>query len=400
MFEPARHGSVEGPPWDAGVARTAIGEIVEDTLARFDPDGFWPAHPLDDPAAEGERPPPVSTFLYHGATGAIWALEHLHRRGAAAAARDFAPALERLLATNRAEYAAGPYPDHGSLLMGDIGVLLLTLRLEPSPAVADALYRRCEGNLGLPVLELMWGLPGSMLAARFAAAMTGEARWRDLYRAQAARLLADLADSCFGPIWTQHLYGRTLRMLGAVHGFAGNMAPLLVGWDWLDEALRRRTAEAVEVTLAATAVEAPEGVNWHAEARRDVLPALVQHCHGAPGMVNVFADAPWESLALDRLLARAGELIWRAGPLAKGSNLCHGTAGNGDALLKLHRRLGGSEWLARARRFAMSAIAQCRTARRGYGRGRYSLWTGDLGLAVYLADCIDAVAHFPTVDEF
>ena len=32
----------------------------------------------------------------------------------------------------------------------------------------------------------------------------------------------------------------------------------------------------------------------------------------------------------------------------------------------------------------MTAIAQCREARAGVGRGRFSLWTGDVGLAVYL----------------
>jgi len=28
------------------------------------------------------------------------------------------------------------------------------------------------------------------------------------------------------------------------------------------------------------------------------------------------------------------------------------------------------------------------------------LWTGDLGLAIYLWDCIDGNAKFPTVDIF
>jgi hypothetical protein len=32
-----------------------------------------------------------------------------------------------------------------------------------------------------------------------------------------------------------------------------------------------------------------------------------------------------------------GELTWRAGPLRKGAGLCHGTAGNGFAFLRLHR---------------------------------------------------------------
>jgi hypothetical protein len=89
-----------------------------------------------------------------------------------------------------------------------------------------------------------------------------------------------------------------------------------------------------------------------------------------------------------------------AGPLAKGSNLCHGTGGNGYAFLKLHRRTKDAIWLERARAFAMTAIAQCREARDQYRQGRYSLWTGDIGLAVYLWDCLSGEPRFPTIDIF
>ena len=47
----------------------------------------------------------------------------------------------------------------------------------------------------------------------------------------------------------------------------------------------------------------------------------------------------------------------------------------------------------------MTAIAQCREERAELGRGRFS-WTGDVGLAIYLRDCITADPHFPTVDVF
>jgi hypothetical protein len=77
-----------------------------------------------------------------------------------------------------------------------------------------------------------------------------------------------------------------------------------------------------------------------------------------------------------------------------------GTGGNGYAFLKLHRRTGDAVWLERARAFAMTAIAQCREARAELGRGRFSLWTGDVGLAIYLRDCITAEPDFPTVDVF
>ena len=92
---------------------------------------------------------------------------------------------------------------------------------------------------------------------------------------------------------------------------------------------------------------------------------------------------------------RSGELTWRVGPLRKGASLCHGTAGNGYAFLALHERTGDEEWLARARAFAVHAVQQVGRARSQYGRGRYSLWTGDIGAALYIADCIEGEGKLP-----
>jgi hypothetical protein len=100
----------------------------------------------------------------------------------------------------------------------------------------------------------------------------------------------------------------------------------------------------------------------------------------------------------ERLLIAGGELTWRSGPLAKGANLCHGTAGNGLAFLKLFHRTGDELWLDRARAFAMHAIEQVKHERRSVGRGRYSLWTGDPGTALYLALCLDGEASLPSFD--
>jgi hypothetical protein len=117
-------------------------------------------------------------------------------------------------------------------------------------------------------------------------------------------------------------------------------------------------------------------------------------------MVTSFADVPFTSPELENLLLEGGRFTWAAGALAKGSNLCHGTGGNGYALLKLYRRTNDAVWLERARAFAMTAMAQYREAREQYGRGRYSLWTGDIGLATYLWDCLTAEPRFPTIDVF
>jgi len=117
-------------------------------------------------------------------------------------------------------------------------------------------------------------------------------------------------------------------------------------------------------------------------------------------MVTTFADAPFTLPLLEELLLEGGDFTWQAGPLTKGSSLCRGTGGNGYAFLKLYRRTKNADWLHRARDFAMTAIVQCRDARVQYGKGRYSLWTGDVGLAIYLWDCLTAEPRFPTVDVF
>ena len=190
------------------------------------------------------------------------------------------------------------------------------------------------------------------------------------------------------------------------------MIAMMRGWDWLTDDQRTRIADAVPRTLTANAQRSEFGATWRGVvADRDKPPAagdnytnararLCQHCHGAPGMVTAFADAPFTSVELEDLLSEGGKFTWAAGPLAKGSNLCHGTGGNGYAFLKLYRRTNDVMWLERARSFAMTAIAQYREARDQLGQGRYSLWTGDIGLAVYLWGCLTAEPRFPTIDVF
>ena len=118
----------------------------------------------------------------------------------------------------------------------------------------------------------------------------------------------------------------------------------------------------------------------------------VQWCHGAPG-----DDHRRSGDVLDEDLALAGgELTWRAGPLAKGAGLCHGTAGNGyaflDALRAHRRRAAGSTERAGSPR---TRSTQVERARAEHGRAGTRLWTGDLGIALYLADCVAGGGRLP-----
>ncbi|MBT9526220.1 MAG: hypothetical protein IV105_13255 [Rhizobacter sp.] len=105
-----------------------------------------------------------------------------------------------------------------------------------------------------------------------------------------------------------------------------------------------------------------------------------------------------QSAEIDRLLIAAGHAVWQAGPLTKGYGVCHGTAGNGHAFLTLYQRTGDPLWLQRARAFAMHSIAQQERMRREHGQGRYTLWTGDPGLAVCLWQCLQGTSGLPALD--
>ncbi len=399
LFDPARHEPLNAPAWSEGLARDAIARITRETFEAFDPALGWPAHPRDDPAT------PETRFheIYFGSGGVIWALEHLARSGAVARQRDFLPFVEGIVARNRAQIGE---PQHGtqSFLIGDAGLLMLQWTLAPSEAVAVQLLQVVRSNLRNTALEQLWGSPGTLLASIFMAEATGRAEWIEVLREGVQILWQQMEphEEAGGSwLWVQDLYGRRYPMLGAGHGFAGNVFPAFRGAAWLDPALVQGFADRALQTLQATALRDDGRINWHpmvaaADKVNGKLP-LVQDCHGAPGIVCRLAAAP-RSPGWDELLLGAGELTWHAGPLSKGVAFCHGTAGSALALLKLWRRTGDGLWLDRARALAMHALGQSEAHRLQYGRHRYSLWTGDLGLACVLWACVQGSDGFPTLD--
>ncbi|MEO8079645.1 MAG: LanC-like protein, partial [Caldimonas sp.] len=277
--------------------------------------------------------------------------------------------------------------------------------LQPDEALGQRLFDTVRGNLHNPVREALWGNPGTVLAAIHMAEATGEARWTALVREATDVLQAEMEiDPDTGTwLWVQNLYGRPpVRYLGAGHGFAGNAYPFLRAAALLPPDQVALLAERALATLQATARHADGGAIGFAgiisQRPANGLP-LVQDCHGAPGIVCRLATAP-RTPEWDTLLLQAGALTWRAGPLSKGASLCHGTAGSGFAMLKLWRRSGEPVWLDRARALAMHGCRQVERHRVAYGQGRHSLWTGDLGLACLLWNCVTRSDAFPTLDVF
>jgi len=401
LFDSARHEPLQEIPWDKDRVRDSIGQIVADAEARFTPQGWWPPHPLDlDPSEDARQP---ATPLYYGACGVVWALHYLHDVGAVHLQRDYRePALMAdLRARNNAWLGDDEAAQAGSFMMGELPIRLLEHAAQPLPATAERLVELISGQMTHPARELMWGSPGTLLAALFLHQRTGEARWAELFRTTAKVLWSQLlwSDEFGCHYWTQDLYGEKSTYIDAVHGFVATAAPLIHGRNLLDEADWLAWQACIENTVLRTATWEGKQANWRARlAPPPTRPLLMQYCHGAPGFVICLADLPGH--ALDNVLIAAGEAVWSAGPLNKGSNLCHGTGGNGYAFLKLYQRTGEAIWLQRAQAFAMHGIAQTEADAQRYGQMRYSLWTGDPGFAIYLWDCLRGHAEFPTLDVF
>ena len=272
VFQRTRHFTPAFRAWDEVDAKAAIAEIAADAVSIVDPTTLWPAHPMDDGVRDGHG------SLYFGAAGVIWALDYLRREQVISDAHDPTPLTTTVLERNAPWFATTAYSIHASLLMGELGILLVQMRVAPHQGLADEIYTLLASNSELPIVELMWGLPGCMLGCIHMRTMTHDDRFMDLFRLQSTRLLADLEMDDNGPIWTQDLYGRRQRWLGPVHGFAGNMVPLLHGWAWLTPEQRAIVSAAVPRTLAAHAVSSDQGINWPAIVPNNQALALCQHC--------------------------------------------------------------------------------------------------------------------------
>ena len=394
LFHAPSHEALAGGDWSETAARDAIAAICADAENAFDPDTLWPAHPLDEEG--GELPSPVGIYL--GASGVIWALDALARGGFATLTRswpDVAATLpDRYLAKPDVPELTGGRPVP-SLLAGESGVLLVAQRLAPAPEHVERLLAGVRANVRNPTRELMWGSPGTALAAQLMYEKTGDGRLAAAWRESAGWLWDEWQDG----LWLQDMYGTRRRYIGPGHGFAGNVHVLARGDLLVAERrgeLERRSLE----TLRRYVIRDGDLAQWQPTDDPSSVTATTrtQWCHGSPGIVSSFAPIARGNAELSELLVAGGELTWRAGPLAKGPGLCHGTAGNGYAFLKLLDRTGDERWLARARAFAMHAARQVERARAEHGRGRYSLWTGDVGAACFLASCIRADPAMPVLD--
>ena len=248
--------------------------------------------------------------------------------------------------------------------------------------------------------RLMWGSTGTMLAALFLHRRTGEARSASFRAAARERCRRDslMATEHECHYWTQDLYGQH----SSVHGrgawlrrdrvAADRGRALLPEEEWTQWRMHRANGDSDGDARRSLA-------NWRPRlaAPADAAPMLMQYCHGAPGFIVCLADFP--DTTLDGSSLPAAKRSGRRDRCARArifATARQATATRSSAL----RRTGNPIWLERARAFAMHAMAQSEADEARFGGLRYSLWTSDPGLAIFLWDCIRSTAAFPTVDVF
>ena len=384
LYQPDGYEPLAGE-WDEERVRSGIRAIVADADAAYGATSLWPANDWDS-----WRTPTPLTTLYVGAAGVVWALEQLRSRGLAEPRTHLAEAAVGALRAWRREpdlmaEIELPSTKESGLLSGETGILLVAWQLTGEGRLADDLYERVRENEGSEAEDVMSGTPGTLVAARAMLEATGDEHWREAWQASADALWSRRDDE---GLWTQRLHGAEYKGLGTAHGLVGNVQALR---PLLDDERREQLERDTNALIARTAFVEDGLANWAYVERPELASPTgeirLQWCAGAPGIV--IATAPY----LDEELLLAGaELVWQAGPptLEKGAGICHGTSGAGYALLAAFARTGDEQWLERARRFAAHALGQVARL-----EGRYSLFTGGVGAALFAADCLEARTAYP-----
>ncbi|HEX6088512.1 MAG TPA: lanthionine synthetase LanC family protein [Thermoanaerobaculia bacterium] len=167
--------------------------------------------------------------------------------------------------------------------------------------------------------------------------------------------------------------------LGMAHGWCGYLYAALRWCASSGDALPPRLVERLH-ELAELKLLKDRGAYWPATIGRAMnMPGW---CNGSAGPLFLFTLA--HRLLGDPEWLRLAELAaWNNWDEPRNSTtLCCGTAGRAYALLSLYKHTGAPEWLSRARHLANHAATNAAAT----SQRRNSLWKGELGVAVLVAD--------------
>ena len=303
--------------WDVERVRAGIRAIVEDADAAYGAESLWPANDWDS-----WRTPTPLKMLYVGAAG----VDLGARRAATTRARpsrdDLAAAAEETVAEWRREpdlmaEIELPSTKESGLLSGETGILLVAMALtghgRSSPTIstsASARTRRSEAE------DLMWGTPGTLVAARAMLERTGDERWREACLSGADALWSRRDDE---GLWTQRLHGEEYRGSGRRTGSSATSrrcGRCSTTSDASSSSVRRtrcsRGLPFVEDGLA----------NWAYIERPELASATGEiGCSGVPAPPG--SSSPQPTTWTRNCCSAGAELMWRAGPADAGEGRRH-----------------------------------------------------------------------------
>lgn len=174
--------------------------------------------------------------------------------------------------------------------------------------------------------------------------------------------------------------------LGAAHGLAGIFYMLLQVRSVLTEAELTRLVKPSIDWLAG--LQYPSG-NYPSSIGSST-DKLVHWCHGAPGTIHLLllAHLVFRETRYLEQAKKCADVIWQRGILKKGYGICHGTAGNGYAFLRMYQVTQDCMYLHRAAKFCEWCFDygqhQCRVADRPF-----SLFEGMAGTIYFMADMLE-----------
>jgi hypothetical protein len=219
-------------------------------------------------------------------------------------------------------------------------------------------------------LDVMTGAAGLLLGA---AVLVEELGTRPSLVALGERLEARLARAAAAPAGAP-------GWLGAAHGSAG-LAHALLRWPQATGTAPR--PELPDLLQSLAGARARSGLWPRRAGDAETWPGW---CHGSAGWVLLWALAA-TVLGDERLLelAEAPALHAVGAGGDGGPSLCCGLAGRAYAAVAMGRATGDARWFTRAQELGGEAAA----AAPGDGYPQHSLWRGDVGAALLVAELED-----------
>jgi serine/threonine-protein kinase len=181
------------------------------------------------------------------------------------------------------------------------------------------------------------------------------------------------------------LYSQPLN-LGIAHGWAGVLWAILC-WCASNQAQLPGAAYDRLQQLADLGEFTGRGARWPwlnpGANRRATIVYMPGWCNGSAGFVHLWTAA--HRLTREDIFLQLAEAAawhsWESGELSP--DLCCGLTGRAYAMLSLYRSTGDAVWLERAQALGMRAIDE--VSKEEGGVLRYSLYGGDLGVALFVA---------------